>query len=169
MLCSNCGIKDANFHYKYLSGGKLAELHLCTDCAKELGYLKESESLFNLGSILGDFLSVPKTVSPSSAGLRCPQCSTSFDSVKRTGFLGCDKCYEIFERPIEAMLAKIQPSTVHKGKLSGADGKKIERENTLRNLKEELKRAVIDENYEQAAVLRDKIKEFENKEDESNG
>lgn len=67
------------------------------------------------------------------------------------------------------MLAKIQPSTVHKGKLSGADGKKIARDNTLKNLKEELKRAIIDEKYEQAAVLRDKIKELEAKEGENNG
>lgn len=169
MLCSNCGIKDANFHYKYMTGGKLTELHLCTDCAKELGYLKDNEKLFNLGSILGDFLSIPKTSAASQSTLICPSCSTTFDSVRRTGFLGCDKCYDTFAGPIEAMVAKIQPSTVHKGKLSGADGKKIERENTLRNLKEELKRAVIDENYEHAAVLRDKIKEFEAKEEENNG
>ena len=58
---------------------------------------------------------------------------------------------------------------MHKGKLSGADGKKIARDNTLKNLKEELKRAIIDEKYEQAAVLRDKIKELETKEGENNG
>lgn len=169
MLCSNCGIKDANFHYKQVNGGKFTEIHLCTECARELGYIKDNESFFNIGSILGDFLSVPKTVSASPASVKCPSCSTSFDSVRRTGFLGCDKCYEVFAKPIEAMLAKIQPSTVHKGKLSGADGKKIERENTIRNLKEELKRAIIDENYEQAAVIRDKIKEYEKKEEENNG
>ena len=67
------------------------------------------------------------------------------------------------------VLSKIQPSTSHKGKLSGADGKRIERDNTVKNLKEELKRAIIDENYEQAAVLRDKIKEYESKGDEQNG
>lgn len=167
MLCSNCGIKDANFHYKYITGGQLTELHLCSDCAKELGYIKENESPFSLGSFLGDFLSAPKTSVPTAK--RCPACSTSFDSVRRTGFLGCDKCYETFSAPIEAMLSKIQPSTVHKGKLSGADGKKIERDNTLKNLKEELRKAIIEENYEQAAVLRDKIKEFEKKEDENNG
>ena len=159
MLCSNCGVKDANFHYKHISGGQLTELHLCSDCAKELGYIKDSDAPFGLGSLFGDFLSSPKA--PSQTALRCPQCSTSFDSVRRTGFLGCDKCYEVFSKPVESMLAKIQPSTVHKGKLSGADGKKIARDNTLKNLKEELKRAIIDEKYEQAAVLRDKIKELE--------
>lgn len=167
MLCSHCGMKNANFHYKYMTGGKYTELHLCRDCASKLGYLKDNDSIFNLGSIFGDFLSIPKSAQFSVA--KCPSCSTSFDTVRKSGFLGCDKCYETFADSIEAMLSKIQPSTVHKGKLSGADGKKIERENTLKNLKEDLKRAIIEEKYEQAAVIRDKIKEFEQKESENNG
>ena len=40
MLCSKCGMKDASFHYKQISGGNKTELHLCSDCAKELGYIK---------------------------------------------------------------------------------------------------------------------------------
>ena len=158
MLCSNCGIKDANFHYKHISGGQMTELHLCADCAKELGYIKENENHFGFPSFWGDFLSPQKAI---QTPLLCSECGTTFDTVRRTGFLGCDKCYETFSKSIEAMLSKMQPSTVHKGKLSGADGKKIERENTLKNLKEELKRSIIEENYEKAAVLRDKIKELE--------
>ena len=168
MLCSKCGMKDASFHYKQISGGNKTELHLCSDCAKELGYIKGGESPFSLGSILGDFLSAPKSGMMADKIYKCPSCSTTIDKI-RTGYLGCDKCYEVFSDSVEAMLSKIQPSTVHKGKFGGADGKKIERDNTVKNLKEELKRAIIDENYEQAAVLRDKIKEYESREDEQNG
>lgn len=169
MLCSKCGMKNASFHYKQISGGQKSELHLCSDCAKELGYIKDTDQPFGFGSILGDFLSSPKAGIKTSTAYKCPSCSTSLDTVSRTGFLGCDKCYEAFSGTIEAMLSKIQPSTTHKGKFGGADGKKIERDNTVKNLKEELKRAVIDENYEQAAILRDKIKEYESREDENNG
>ena len=35
-------------------------------------------------------------------------------------------------------------------------------------MKDDLKKAIIDENYEQAAVLRDKIKDFERKEEKKN-
>jgi len=83
--------------------------------------------------------------------------------------VGCDKCYEAFGKTIDTILSKIQPSTVHKGKLNGVEGKKIQHHNTIKNLKEELQRAILDENYEQAAVLRDKIKEFETKEGGQNG
>lgn len=166
MLCSNCGIRDANFHYKHISQGQMTELHLCAECAKELGYIKENENHFAFPSFLGGFFSSPKAI---QTPLSCPECGTAFDTVRHTGYLGCDKCYEAFSKSIEMMLSKMQPSTVHKGKLSGADGKKIERDNTLKNLKEDLKRAIIEENYENAAVLRDKIKELEAKGDENNG
>ena len=39
MLCSNCSSKEAAFHYKYIKNGVKNEIHLCTDCAKELGYI----------------------------------------------------------------------------------------------------------------------------------
>ncbi len=169
MLCSNCMSKDANFHYKYMKNGNVTQLHLCSECAKELGYMKSGDQTFNFSNFFGDFFSVPKFASNASQTANCPSCGTNFDTVRKTGFVGCDKCYEIFANPIDAMLSKLQPATVHKGKLSGADGKKIEKENTIKALKDELKRAVIDEKYEQAAVLRDKIKALEEKEDEQNG
>ena len=169
MLCSNCMSKDANFHYKYMKNGNITELHLCGECAKELGYVKPGDQTFNFTNFFGDFFSVPKFASGASPVAACPQCGTSFDTVRKTGFVGCDKCYDVFVNAIDTMLSKLQPSTVHKGRLSGADGKKIEREKNIKALKDELKRAIIDEKYEQAAILRDQIKELEEKEDENNG
>ena len=169
MLCSNCSAKDANFHYKYMKNGNITELHLCSECAKELGYIKNNDQMFNFSNFFGDFFSVPKFSGAAPESASCSNCGTNFDSIRKTGFVGCEKCYDFFARPIEVMLSKLQPSTVHKGKLSGADGKKIERENTLKSLKDELKRAIIDEKYEQAAVLRDKIREIEDKGENNNG
>lgn len=163
MLCSNCSLKEASFHYKYILNGKKSEIHLCSDCAKTLGYIKEQDSFLGHSNFLGDFFSVPNFHGSSSETLSCPSCGTPYRDIRRSGYVGCDQCYESFAEPIDTMLAKIQPSTVHKGKLSGAQGKKIERENAIKNLKEELSRAIIDEKYEQAAVIRDKIKELEAK------
>lgn len=163
MLCSNCSAKEASFHYKYIVNGKKSEIHLCSDCAKNLGYIKEQDSFFSHNNFLGDFFSLPSFHGTAAETASCPVCKTAYRDIRRSGYVGCDKCYESFAETIDSMLAKIQPSTVHKGKLSGAEGKKIERENTLKNLKEELSRAIIDEKYEQAAVIRDKIRELEAK------
>ncbi len=165
MLCSNCGINDANFHYKHISGGKMTQVHLCSDCAKRLGYIKENESIFSLPNFFGDFLSTPKTVQTRE---KCPSCGTSFDTVRRTGFVGCDKCYETFKNLIEAMLGKIQPSTSHKANQKATIKEDIEK-SPLEKYKEELKTAIEKENYEQAAVLRDKIKALESEGVENDG
>jgi len=169
MLCSNCSSKEANFHYKYIKNGSVTEMHLCADCARELGYIKESEPAVSPASFLSEMFSFPHVSFAPKASESCSDCGTSFESIRRSGFVGCDKCYENFSGAIDTILSKIQPSTVHKGKVSGASGKKIERDNTLKNLKEELQRAILDENYEHAAVIRDKIKAFESEEGNQNG
>ena len=161
MLCSNCSSKEAAFHYKYIKNGVKNEIHLCTDCAKELGYINEAELSFNPANIFGELFSLPHFIQQKPSVSSCPNCGATLDTVNRTGFVGCDKCYEFFARPIDTILSKIQPSTVHKGKLSGTEGKKIERDNTLKNLKESLQKAILSENYEEAAVLRDRIKAME--------
>ena len=169
MLCSNCNAKEATFHYKYIKNGSANEMHLCRECAESLGYIKEHEPLFGATNFLGDLFSLPHFIHTPKETVTCPVCGTGFDKIRKTGFVGCDKCYEVFSAPIDSILSKIQPSTVHIGKLSGAEGKQIERDNTLKSLKEELQRAILDENYEHAAVIRDKIKAFEKEEGKQNG
>ena len=164
MLCTNCNSREASFHYKQIIGGKKTEQHLCHACAQELGYLGNSESIFDIGSILNDFISVPASHKATKSVARCALCNTTYDEFRRTGLLGCDKCYETFGSVIESTLSQIQPGTVHKGSLSGEAGEKIRKENELAELKNELKKAIIEERYEDAAVLRDKIKKMEEKE-----
>jgi len=166
MLCTNCNVNEANFHYKRIIDGRKTEQHLCSDCAHSLGYLGQNENIFGIGSILNDFIAMPMSGSASKVKISCPNCSTTYDEFKRTGFLGCDKCYDTFSSAIEGILSRIQPATVHKGSLGGETGEKIRKENELSNLKDELKKAIIEERYEDAAVLRDKIKKME---EEDNG
>ena len=164
MLCTNCNSREASFHYKQIIGGKKTEQHLCASCAHELGYMGKSEGIFDIGSILNDFISIPSQQNTSKSVARCSVCGTSYDEFRRSGLLGCDKCYDAFGSVIENTLSKIQPSTIHKGSLSGEAGEKIRKENELMELKDELKRAIIEERYEDAAVIRDKIKKLEEKE-----
>lgn len=164
MLCTNCNAKEATFHYKQIIGGKKSEHHLCSDCAANLGYTGGTEHIFDIGSILNDFISIPSVHTAVKSGHACPECATSYEEFKRTGLLGCANCYKEFASVVEASLARIQPSTTHKGALSGETGEKINKENELITLKNDLKKAIIDERYEDAAVLRDKIKKMEERE-----
>lgn len=166
MLCTNCNSREASFHYKQIIGGKATSQHLCSVCAHELGYLGQGESIFDIGSILNDFIGMPASHGATKNIVKCSHCNTTYDEFRRTGLLGCDKCYDTFGSVIESTLSQIQPSTVHKGSLGGEAGEKIRKENELSQLKADLKNAIIEERYEDAAVLRDKIKKME---EEDNG
>ena len=164
MLCTNCQSNSAQFHYKQIVGGNKTELHLCPACAQALGFTGVSDSFFDIGSILSDFISQPKHTALLKENVRCEKCSTTYDEFKKTGLAGCDKCYEAFSAIIENSLSQIQPATTHKGKTKGVDCIKEETpevKDKLSELKEELKKAITEERYEDAARLRDEIKKEE--------
>ena len=164
MLCTNCKTNNAQFHYKQIMGGIKTEHHLCAECAQALGFMTNTESFFDIGSILSDFISAPKQTSHTKDTLRCEKCATDYNEFRRTGLAGCDRCYETFASVIENSLSQIQSATTHKGKCSSAgDDSKKEPPATdeLTLLKEELARTIEEERYEDAAVLRDKIKKME--------
>lgn len=173
MLCSHCNKREANFHYKQVNNGNYTEMHLCSECAKELGYLSTGEQHLSLGleDMLNEFLGLTKQNQSINKGLSCSCCGTTFAEFKKTGFAGCDKCYDVFAKDVENILSKIQPATVHKGKIAGPEGEEIRRSNEIKELKDKLRSAIVDERYEDAAKIRDKIKELEekSKEGELNG
>ena len=155
MLCSNCKQREANFHYKRISDGKLSELHLCSECAT-----------FGFEDMLSDFFNVLK---PEHIGgdVVCKTCGTTGQQFKKSGFVGCSDCYDTFASDVEKILSRIQPATTHKGKIAGETGEKMQKANMLKNLKVQLKQAILEERYEDAAKIRDEIKQYE-KEDDSN-
>ncbi len=164
MLCTNCKSAEASFHYKQIISGKKSEQNLCHLCATKLGYLSHNENIFDIGSILNDFVSMPNALGGVKPEVVCPVCKMTYDEFRRCGLFGCDKCYEVFEATVENTLSRIQPATVHKGSLRSEEGEKIRKKNELTDLKNDLKKAIIEERYEDAALLRDKIKKLEEKE-----
>ena len=106
MLCSHCGKKDANFHYKQVENGVFKEMHLCSDCAKELGYIHEHS--FGFENILSDFLSFPKHQTVAETPKGCSVCKTTYEEFKRTGLLGCEKCYDEFKNIDSILLLPFQ-------------------------------------------------------------
>ena len=113
--------------------------------------------------------------------LRCDECGYTFDDIVNTGRLGCANCYDVFEDRLDPIIRKIQNSNRHTGRIGKildskiekrqerTDNKKAENKeetpnkenNELENLQLELKAAIKDERYEEAAKIRDRIKEIE--------
>ncbi|MCK4851257.1 MAG: UvrB/UvrC motif-containing protein, partial [Phycisphaerae bacterium] len=96
------------------------------------------------------------------AELSCPQCGLSFLEFRQHGLLGCPNDYEVFEQPLDGLLTRVHgEDTHHVGKVPARGGTQQKRNMKLLRLRRELAGAVESEEYEKAAELRDRIKEFE--------
>ena len=95
---------------------------------------------------------------------RCDCCGQSFSEIAETGKVGCANCYVQFKSELTPYLKRIHGSVRHNGKIPGTKQLVVTKsENRLADLKAELARLVAAEKYEEAAVVRDKIREEEGK------
>ncbi len=168
MLCEECGKRTATVHVEQTVNGKKTVMNLCEECAREKGVLnvffQEQFSIDNLlSALLGSIQSEVPALGPGETETRCPVCGMSYRDFARYGRLGCSRCYETFDDRLMPLLRRIHGSDRHVGKVaSRAKGtSKLERE--IESLKRQLSQAVAREAYEEAAVLRDKIRALEKK------
>ncbi len=164
MLCQKCQKNQATTFVKKTVNGKLTELSLCNDCAAEMGYGTSFFGFDNiLGGLLGNIVKDPFTK-------RCPKCGSSFEDISRSGKVGCSECYEIFSDKLLPLIQRIHGTTVHKGKSPGRSALviqppkneiKITETPLIEQKRLQLKNAIAEQRFEDAAKLRDEIKEME--------
>lgn len=172
MLCQHCNQNEATTHIKKNINGQHQEMHLCSHCAKELGVMDEfrmpsMNDLFG-DSFLGNFLGAGVAAMNSLAGVeRCQTCGSSFNDIVKGGHIGCSNCYEKFGDRLEPSIRKIHGKTKHIGKFVSYDETEKAQDNNsktdtnqIETLKEQLKTAIQEQRFEDAAVLRDKIKDL---------
>lgn len=176
MLCDVCNKNQATVHLTEIVDEQMTELHLCEECARQKSIQMEQQ--FGLSDLLAGLVDFGKHVEgeePSKAC--CSNCNLSYDDFKKIGRLGCSNCYSSFIKYLTPLLKRIHGSTIHTGKLpKGVTSvpmetvKKAEPPVTkcdLLDLKNQLQEAVKIENFEEAAKLRDKIRELESKKPDS--
>jgi len=177
MICDVCGKTDATVHLTEIIDNKITKLHLCEDCARKKG--AEMEEHFGLSDLLAglaDFES--KAVPKKEVKTKCPKCGMVYDDFKKAGRLGCAECYDIFSDSLAPLIKRIHGSVEHYGKtpISQSETKSVSKKeikkkkkvvDKVSELKTQLQRAVKMEEFEEAACIRDKIREMEKKETEN--
>ncbi len=162
MLCQNCGKYEATTHVKRIVNGESAEAHLCSDCAKALGYKDVFGGFGNtFTDLLGSFFGEPQTTSLNSRTIRCEKCGNTFSDIVNSGKLGCADCYTTFYDKLLPSLQRIHGKTRHEGKNPTII--KTEVQGTVdeaKTLELELRKAIEEQNFEKAAELRDKINDL---------
>lgn len=171
MLCEICQKNEATIHIQEIVGGKKKSMHLCSSCAAAK---QQQDGLdfgpFNLAGLLYKLSgSVPAAEKSSGSGksaeqLVCPVCSWDEQRLNASGMLGCENCYKVFAPLLNDLIKNMHRGTSHVGKQPVGKGQELcllHRE--LADLQKKLQKAVDIEDFESAAVLRDRINELKAK------
>ena len=163
MLCQNCGKNEANTHIKQIINGDTAESHLCSECANHLGYSDMFSGFdFSLSDFFGGFLNDVMPSHMLGDVKRCEKCGASFNDIVREGKVGCANCYKVFYDRLRPSLQRIHGKASHSGKISRNAGEAHkEEDNTqekIAKLQALMDEAVSQQNFEEAAKIRDEIK-----------
>ncbi len=165
MLCDKCGKNNATTHIKQIINGVVTERSLCTSCAAKEGYGKFSQG--SLADMLSSMFGDIGAITPGEQTVRCPVCGASFADIAESGKVGCAECYRTFYSELLPYLKRVHGTVKHTGKIPNSAPLAVKpQEETVDTLRMELNRLVSEERFEEAAVVRDKIKKLEEKENE---
>jgi protein arginine kinase activator len=162
MLCMICKQNQAKVHLTQIVGEKMQKVDLCEECAKTKGV--NDPAGFSLADLLLG-LGASQEIAQSSTGeeLKCPHCGFTQADFKKAGRLGCAQCYVTFAEGLENLLKTMHKGTKHVGKVPQALRQTRDLSERLKQLQKRLDKAVAEEDFEQAASLRDEIKSTKEK------
>lgn len=158
MKCQTCP-SPATLHITEIVKGIANEHHFCEECAQQ--YLSAAEAKGN---------ELPAGAAAEEEGdsklkeldqLICPNCGISFKEFRKQGRLGCPHDYIAFQAELLPLLENIHGETQHFGKVPKRTPDDSRKQYRLMKLRGELKVAIAEESYEQAAKLRDEIQKLE--------
>ena len=161
MLCQKCKKNEATAHYTEIINGKRQEMYLCSECAA-----KQNMNVFgDLPSLFGSmFFGEPKHRRLATGSVRsCPKCGMTLEEIADSGMLGCAECYNAFSEELAPYLTRIHGRATHVGRIPKSAGGELKLRSELNEARESLKKAIDAQEFEQAAKLRDRIKELSEK------
>ena len=163
MMCDDCGINPAKFHLVTIINGDRIERDLCPACMAKHQKKLPGIDFSNLAGILNSILESKDAAEQERQDAEyeaytCDQCGMTYAEFQKGGMLGCANCYRAFKVPLTALLQRVHGNTQHAGRVPGGVHSGVSIRMNIERLKQKLQRAVADEEYEQAARLRDAIR-----------
>ncbi len=155
MTCQRCS-KTASVHLTERREGERFELHLCAACARKAG-ITPPDSLpdLKLDAVVDELIvsNVGELVG-ELARLVCPACGVKYMEFRASGRFGCPEDYRIFAAGLTGILPRYHGSSRHVGKTPAVHPEASPR----LHLRARLREAIVREDYELAARLRDQLR-----------
>jgi len=141
--CEICGKESAEIKVIQFIGGKRIKLYVCKKCSLEVGIreqLRRDEATF-----------------ATARGLEhaCPKCGWRLQDLIDTGLLGCPSCYDEFDAEIKSIMEHFH------GAMPDEDIAQEDIKTRIEILESQLRKAIKEERFEDAAHLRDIITKHE--------
>ncbi len=158
LKCHKC-TKPATYHItEVVSEEHYEEFHFCEECYHKFFLEPQQQGL-------GNKVGIGQGEESEEASLlnqrECPHCGIKFVEFRNTGRLGCPHDYQEFREELAPLLENIHGEIRHCGKTPRRLPQNKQAQSELIQLRKQLQQAVTREAYEDAARLRDRIRELE--------
>ena len=161
MICDFCKKNIAVIHIEKQAGDKHVQIRVCGECAGLQGLTPENLNEESLQKLIADL----KLLSPPQPAVTCGTCGMSSADLVAGSKLGCEDCYRDLRGPLDLGRWQRTVHFKHLGRVPEGLALGLGEESgfslNLERMKEDLTRCISDEDYEQAAILRDKISVLE--------
>jgi protein arginine kinase activator len=149
-----------------VSGDERRQFALCRECATSHGLSLQVDAFQRLSQLLlHQMRPIGQTTPEEWQGAmesQCGKCGMAFQDFVKTGLLGCSQCYRDFHDLLTPILRRLHGVT----KQAAEDSESVKpvppiakKETADRvQLEAQLHVALVEEDYEKAAVIRDKLK-----------
>lgn len=177
MLCDKCKKNEAKVYYTEIVNGEKTEQHLCEDCATEYTSFQIGNSFMNqdltlgslLSTILGNYYNNENNgTKPTHKEPSCARCGLTYQEFLKIGRFGCSECYDSFSKALDKSITSIHGSNVHTGKrpkgYQSTTEKLVSELSEIDKLNIRLQDAIEKEEYEEAAKIRDRIRDLKKEE-----
>ena len=144
MLCDRCHAHPAYINMQVTVNGQSHMQHICIHCAQTL------HGASGLANILSWDI--------RRSALRCDACGLTEQQLTKSARVGCAKCYEVFATILAPYIRQIHGQAEYAGNAPAAYTPSPAEQ--LRKLQRHMQSAIEQQDFEEAARLRDEIKEL---------
>jgi len=173
MICDFCKNNIATVHLIRVQNDNVEKVNICLECAKDFSFFSEDDFYKDLNKILyrifqsdggrvDDYKS-KKTLKnlKIKKNRSCSFCSMDLKKIKKLGRMGCPHCYNEFKSVLLPIIKTIHEDMEYRGKIPENTSRQVKLEKSISDLKNRIKNEIFVENFEEAARIRDKIKQLE--------
>lgn len=170
-LCDSCKQNPAIIQIVRSINGQQSEMSFCKSCAEVNGIREQIFQALDPDSETHPEMNPSQPMNRNNQPVdwqrTCTNCGTTFEDFAQSGAVGCAQCYDTFDDLLEPILRRMHGATRRPIEGESSDMRPPsalddEQQTKLsflirEDLEMELQLALLEENYEKAASLRDKI------------